>query len=216
MNFHKMLSWLVVMLIALVLVSGCGGDNAAKDMKKDNTYQPSSSKEVTDPIFRDKKLIEAFNKDVKDKFGADFKVFRSTFGGNIHFLEKKITFSAVDPKNTKNVDGYTWVAGSGFEKTVPVKVTQTGGNKVEDFADYQTSMGMVNFLALPTFIEEVDKVIKEKGVECPKPVNSVFVELEGRNSERRVFNTTVQGARENWRFYGDAETGKIIKSEKAN
>lgn len=211
----KKFSLFMILVVALV-VSGCSGDsaNTAKEAlsKVTNEAKNTVSK---GPLFKDEAALKEFEKDVKDKFGG-FKVFKSTFGGNVIIYENRAVFRAVDPKNPKNVDEYTWTKGSGFGKAVPVKISMTGGKPVEEYSEYQTDMSMVSFAAIAKFAENAEKTAKDQGIEGAQPASVVFVELENRNSANRVFNTSIKGTRTDLRIYGDVQTGAVTSSKKSN
>ena len=209
---------LFIILVMALLISGCS-DKAAdvvSKVKNEATGSSSSGSSSKDnPLFKDEAALKDFEKDVKDKFGG-FKVFKSTGGGNVVCDENRAVFRAVDPKNPKNVDEYTWTKGSGFGKATPVKISITGGKPVEEYSEYQTDMSMVNFAAVAKFTANAEKAAKDQEIEGAKPASVVFVELESRSSEKRVFNTSIKGTRTDLRIYGDSQTGEVTSSKKSN
>lgn len=213
----KKVSLFIILVVAL-LISGCADKSAdvVSKVKNEATGSSSSGSSSKDnPLFKDEDALKDFEKDVKDKFGG-FKVFKSTFGGNVVFYENRAVFRAVDPKNTKNVDEYTWTKGSGFGKVVPVKITMAGGKPVEEYSEYQTDMSMVNFSAIAKFAVNAEKAAKDQGIEGAQSASVIFVELESRSSEKRVFNTSIKGTRTDLRIYGDIQTGEVTSSKKSN
>ena len=212
-------SSLFIILVMALLISGCA-DKAAdvvSKVKNEATGSSSSGSSSKDePLFKDEASLKQFEKDAKERI-PELKLFRETFGGRIYVGKDYADFTAVDPKNPKNVDKYNWKRGSGFGEPKPVKVRISGEKSVDTFTEYQDSMAQVNFAAIPKFVEAAEKAAKDQGVEGAQPVGSVSVEFDNiRQGTDVIFSLTIKGTRTDIRVKGNSQTGEIISAKKSN
>lgn len=212
MKIKKML-WLLIAVVTLI-ISGCGESPKPTATEEPVTERPitvQTAKGSTVALYSNAEALKQFEHDAQEKFGGAFKIFRDTFGGNVYVRKDSITFKAVDPANTQNVDAYTWKTGDGFLRTQPVKVqTVGGGQKVEDFADYQVNLSAVKFTSIPTFVAAAEAKLAEQQIEGVKPITSVRIK---REKGKYVFAISLSAARKDVTIYGDSSTGEIIKFE---
>ena len=177
----KVIFLVVIALVSIGLLSGCGGGSAIKG--KD--------------LLRDKAAIKEMLKEMKEKGGTPLMLFQ-----HVNVSSDFVNFTRQDQKKPENVDNFVWTANTGWQGPKPVKLT--GSGKLEDNL---YNADEVNWEAIPDFVANAEKKAKEEGIEKAK-IDGIQVYFSVRE-QKLSFSGTIKGERKDASVNGDIKTGAV-------